>query len=144
MRQNKLKQFPILHRFLTHLYTECNVYAVANILEYIKNDTVIDYCRCSNKNCSTVYLRSDNLNQPEYIEIYNSYKGLIVMHFSANGCIEIEALEYENYPFKEELVKNYNACTTSTLDSDLILDAQHIVDDYFNGEQAKLDLIVVD
>jgi hypothetical protein len=114
------------------------------MLEYIQNDTIIDYCRCSNKNCSTVYLRSDNLNQPEYIEIYNSYKGLIVMHFSANGCIEIEALEYENYPFKEELVKNYNACTTSTLDSDLILDAQHIVDDYFNGEQAKLDLIVVD
>jgi hypothetical protein len=144
MRQNKLKQFPILHRFLTHLYTECNVYAVANILEYIKNDTVIDYCRCSNKNCSTVYLRSDNLNQPEYIEIYNSYKGLIVMHFHISGDIEIEALEYENYPFRQELVANYNNDTFDTFDSDLIQDAQNAVDSYFNVGQTKLDMIVFD
>ena len=144
MRQNKLKQFPILHRFLVYLYIKCNVYAVDNMLEYIQNDVVSDYCRCSNKNCSTVYLRSDNLNQPEYIEIYNSYKGLILMHFRCNGDIKIEALDYKYYPFKEELVKNYNTQSTHMLDRDLMLDAQNIVDDYFNLGQTKIDTIVVD
>jgi hypothetical protein len=114
------------------------------MLEYIQNDTIIDYCRCGEKNCSTVYLCSDRLPLSECVEIYNSHKGLIVMHFHANGGIEIEALDYENYPFKQELLKNYNTQTLHTLDRDLMLDAQNIVDDYFNLGQTKIDTIVVD
>lgn len=147
MRQNELKRFPILHRFLAQLYTKCNIYAVEDMLEYIKNDTVIDYCRCGNENCSTVYLCSDRLPLSECVEFYNSKKGLIVMHFGANGDIEIEALDYENYPFRQELVENYNNDTFDTFDtfdSDLIQDAQNIVDDYFNVMRTSLDAIVVD
>jgi len=141
MTQNKLKQFPILHRFLAHLYTECNVYTVDNMLEYIQNDVVSDYCRCDDESCSTVYLCSDRLPLSECVEIYNSHKGLIVIHFHANGGIEIEALDYEYYPFKEELVINYN---NDTFDSDLIQDASYAVDLYFNVMRTKLDAIVVD
>jgi hypothetical protein len=66
------------------------------------------------------------------------------MHFHISGDIEIEALEYENYPFRQELVANYNNDTFDTFDSDLIQDAQNAVDSYFNVGQTKLDMIVFD
>jgi hypothetical protein len=114
------------------------------MLEYIQNDVVSDYCRCGNKNCSTVYLYSDRLPLSECVEFYSTEKGLIVMHFYTKGNITIEALDYKYYPFKEELVKNYGSNTFDTFDSDLMLDVQDIVDKYFSLEQTKLDLIVVD
>lgn len=133
-------RFPILHRFLARLYTKCNIYNVDNMIEYIKNDTVIDYCRCGNENCSTVYLCSDRLPLSESVEFYNTEKGFIVMHFRINGDIEIEALDYEYYPFKEELVINYN---NDSFDSDLIHDAQNAVDAYFNVMRTSVDAIVL-
>jgi hypothetical protein len=111
------------------------------MLEYIQNDTISDYCRCGDKNCSTVYLHANRLPLSECVEFYNSEKGLIVMHFHTNGGIEIEALDYENYPFREELVANYNNDTFDTFDSDLI---QNAVDDYFRVMRTSVDAIVVD
>jgi len=141
----KLSQYPILHRFLAHLYKTCNIYSEnEKIFKYIKDDIVKDYCRCGDKQCATLYLSSERVpvfsnGEDEYIEVYNSNKGLIVLHFYHNGDIDVEALEYDNYPFKEELSLVYNGkdhpCANQEVAS--------IVNEYFESPQIQLEEIVI-
>ena len=153
-----LEQYPILHRFLTELYRRCDIYETDNILELIQDDYVVEYCRCGEESCSTVYLLCNRLPQfedgeDEYVETYESDNGLIVLHFYDDGRIEVEALEYEHYPFKDELVKVYNQEEFNyALESDLeqqqraqqLQEAQTSVDAYFLTERQKLATIVID
>ena len=152
-----LYEYPILHRFLAELYERCEVYITDDMFTFIKDDDVSGYCRCQDSGCSTVYLRSDRLPVlegagDEYIEIYNSDKGLIVLHFYTNGTIEIEALEYDDYPFRDEVREVYNQENDYTLESDLevelqkqrLSDAKSVVKNYFNMKQTPIGMIAVD
>ena len=152
----KLYEYPILHRFLAELYERCEVYTTDDMFMFIRDDVVSDYCRCHDSGCSTVYLRSDRLpvleGDDEYIETYNSDKGLIILHFNTNGNIEIEALEYDDYPFRDEVRELYNEENNYALESDLevelqkqqLRDAKHVVEAYFDTKQIQLNTIIVD
>ncbi len=158
MDTKQLKSYPILHRFLAELYRRCDVYDTDNMLEFIQEDYVVEYCRCGEDSCSTVYLLCNRLPQfedgeDEYVETYESDKGLIVLHFYDDGRIQIEALEYEHYPFKEELVSVYDKNSVDyALESDLedelraqqLEEAQSVVDAYFLTARQKLATIVID
>ena len=153
----KLYEYPILHRFLAELYERCEIYITNDMFIFIRDDEVSDYCRCHDSSCSTVYLRSDRLpvlegEEDEYIETYNSDKGLIVLHFYTNGTIEIEALEYDSYPFRDEVRELYNQKNDSVLESDLevvlqkqrLSKAKRVVDDYFNAKNTPMKMIIID
>ena len=152
----KLYEYPILHRFLAELYERCEVYTTDDMFTFIRDDVVSDYCRCQDSGCSTVYLRSDRLPVLEgddtYIETYNSDKGLIVLHFNTNGNIEIEALEYDDYPFRDEVRELYNEENNYALESDLevalqkqrLRNAERVVEAYFDTKQIQLNTIIVD
>ena len=153
----KLYEYPILHRFLAELYERCEVYTTDDMFTFIRDDVVSDYCRCQDSGCSTVYLRSDRLpvlegDEDEYIETYNSDKGLIILHFNTNGNIEIEALEYDDYPFRDEVRELYNQKNDSVLESDLevilqkqrLSKAKRVVDDYFNAKNTPMKMIIID
>ena len=153
----KLYEYPILHRFLAELYERCEIYIKDDMFTFIRDDTVSDYCRCQDSGCSTVYLRSNRLpvlegDEDEYIETYNSDKGLIILHFYTNGTIEIEALEYDVYPFRDEVRELYNQENDYALESDLevalqkqrLSEAKRVVDEYFNTKKIQLETIIVD
>ena len=154
-----LKKYPILHRFLAALYERCNIYKTDDMLEYIKDDDVCNYHITSDDSMS-IYLRGDRLptltedDEDEYVEIYDSDNGMLVLHFYTDGEIEIEALEYENYPFKEELQTIYSQeeeiryIFKSDLNEELVVqdkeEVQSVVDSYFNVPRKEVPLIVVD
>jgi len=146
MKQHTLDSYPILHNFLAQLYKLCDVYVTDDMLEYIKDDYINQYCRCSDKTCSTVYICSDRIpvfedGEQVYIEAYNSNKGLIVLHFYDNGDIEIEALEYSEYPFKDEVKYVFNNKAYDCSQEK----AKNIVDNYFsNINKKELSTIIVD
>ena len=154
----KLYEYPILHSFLAELYERCEIYITDDMFAFIKDDDVSDYCRCHDSGCSTVYLRSDRLPLLEddaddaYIETYNSDKGLIILHFYTNGNIQIEALEYNAYPFRDEVRDLYNKANDYALERDLevelqkqrVSEANRIVAEYFDAKQVQLNTIIVD
>jgi len=152
----KLYEYPILHIFLAELYERCEIYITDDIFTFIKDDDVSEYCRCHDSGCSTVYLRSERLpvldGDDEYIETYNSDKGLIILHFYTNGNIEIEALEYDDYPFRDEVKALFNQENDYALESDLevelqkqlLRDAKRVVEAYFDTKQIQLNTIIVD
>jgi len=152
----KLYEYPILHRFLAELYERCEVYTTDDMFTFIRDDVVSDYCRCQDSGCSTVYLRSDRLPVLEgddtYIETYNSDKGLIILHFNTNGNIEIEALECDDYPFRDEVRALYNKENDYAPESDLevelqkqrLSDVKSVVKNYFDAKKTAIEMIVVD
>lgn len=68
---------------------------------------ITDYCRCGQKDCSSVYLKSSKDFDESIQGIYDfsSNKGIIILHIKENGYIELEALDYYYFPYKIE-VKN--------------------------------------
>jgi len=153
-----LKKFPLLHQFLSELYKRCDVYESTDIFQLIEDDTVDSYCKCGDGECATVYLTSDRLPvlEDEYVESFNSDKGLIFLHFFTDGRIEIEALAYENYPFKDEVIKYFDEAEEVVgyaLESDLDYElqqkvkdaAQRVVDNYFaTATVSELNTIVLE
>jgi len=142
---HKLQEYPILHHFLAKLYERCDIYTTDDMLTYIKEDLVSDYCKCKDSGCSTVYLRSDRLpilenDDEQYVETYNSDKGLIILHFYTNGHIEIEALEYDDYPFKDEVKSVFNGHHYKSTKEK----AQRTVTEFFKANEQVLNTIVVE
>jgi len=152
----RLEQYPILHRFLARLYSELDVFTVEDMLAYIADDRVSSYCKCKDKGCASFFMHSDrelDLSADDGVYYYDSDKGTIVLEFFENGDIDVQALEYENYPFKEELSTVFNDNEDKfALESDLeeslqkkrLDDAQNIVDAYFSEERTTLEKIVVE
>lgn len=154
---HRLEDYPILHRFLARLYSELDIFEVDDMMAFIADDWVISYCKCKDKGCASFYMGSDRElefdEDADTVTIYDSTKGMIVLEFFENGDIDVQALEYEEYPFKEELIRVFNESEEKfALESDLeeslqkkkIDDAQKIVDEYFSHEHIELETIVVE
>ena len=141
----ELIDFPILHRFLARLYSELDIFDVKDILAFIADDRVSSYCKCKDKGCASFFIQSDRelkISDGDGVYIYNSDKGMIVLEFFENGDIDVQALEYEHYPFKDELIEVFDQDDYQyALESDLkeklqqqkLDDAQKKVDDYFES-----------
>ena len=152
----ELIDFPILHRFLARLYSELDIFDVEDMLTYIADDRVSSYCKCKDKGCASFFIQSDReleIKEDDGVYIYNSDKGMIVLEFFENGDIDVQALEYEHYPFKDELKEvyhqdEYQHALESDLEEELqqqrLDEAQKVVDEYFLTERQKLATIVID
>jgi len=153
---HRLEQYPILHRFLARLYSELDIFEVDDMMAFIADDWVSSYCKCKDKGCASFYMGSDrelDLSEDDGVYFYDSDKGTLVLEFFENGEIDVQALEYEHYPFKEELIRIFNEGEERfALESDLeeslqkkrVADAQKIVDAYFSQERTRLEEIVVE
>ena len=111
MKLKELKHYPILHRFLTKIYIKLDVFETEDMLAFIADDQVTSYCKCKDKECSSFFMNSDrelDLSEDDGMYYYNSDKGFIMFEFFANGNIDIQALSYADYPFKDELIAVYN------------------------------------
>ena len=153
---HRLEQYPILHRFLARLYSELDIFEVEDMMAFIADDWVSSYCKCKDKGCASFYMGSDrelDLSEDDGVYFYDSDKGTLVLEFFENGEIDVQALEYEHYPFKEELIRIFNEseerfASESDLEESLqmkrVADAQKIVDAYFSQERTRLEEIVVE
>ena len=153
---HRLEHYPILHRFLARLYSELDIFEVEDMMAFIADDWVSSYCKCTDKGCASLYMGSDrelDLSEDDGVYFYDSDKGTLVLEFFENGEIDVQALEYEGYPFKEELIRIFNESEERfALESDLeeslqkkrVADAQKIVDAYFSQERTALETIVVE
>jgi len=153
---HRLEHYPILHRFLARLYSELDIFEVEDMMAFIADDWVSSYCKCTDKGCASLYMGSDrelDLSEDDGVYFYDSDKGTLVLEFFENGEIDVQALEYEGYPFKEELIRIFNESEERfSLESDLeeslqkkrVDDAQKIVDAYFSEERTALETIVVE
>ncbi len=153
----KLSSYPILHHFLARLYEDLNIFEVEDMLAFIVDDRVSSYCKCKDKGCASFFMHSDrelDLSKDDGVYIYDSDKGMIVLEFFENGDIDVQALEYEDYPFKEELISVYNQeepldyALENDANEELLQkiqdDAKKIVSKYFNVEQNEVPIITVE
>jgi len=153
----RLSQYPILHRFLARLYSELDIFDVDDMYAFIADDTIASYCKCHDKECASFFIYSDRelkIDEDDGVYIYNSDKGMIVLEFFENGDIDVQALEYEHYPFKGELIAVYDDkdAVKYALESDLEEELQEqkqteimkVVAEYFNAQETKLETIIID
>lgn len=76
----------------------------------IQNKLVIhSKCNCSQKNCATVYLKSKKAFKEEIqgSQIIETNKGFFIVHILEDGSFEFEALQYEKFPYKNEIDKYF-------------------------------------
>ena len=124
---------------------------------FIADDTIASYCKCSDKECASFFIYSDReleIDEDDGVYIYNSDKGMFVLEFFENGNIDVQALEYEQYPFKDELIAIYEDkdAVAYALESDLEEELQEqkqtgiikVVGEYFNTEKTQLPTIIID
>ncbi len=155
IEMKRLNRYPILHRFLARLYTELDIFEVEDMMAFIADDWVSSYCKCKDKGCASFTIGSDReleIND-DGVYVYNSDKGMIVLEFFENGDIDVQALEYEEYPFKEELICIFNDDGEKfALESDLeeelqqqrVDETQRIVDVYFSEEPKAVPTITIE
>ena len=99
------------------------------------------YCKCEQKDCATVYLkRTKNWKKKNLGSyLYNTNRGMVIVHLLDDGALEFEALEYE-FPYKREV--EYAFAGTFKAASAVELKA---LDDYFDGlERMEISRIKVD
>ena len=146
-----LKETPILLEFLEKLFKFENIK-----FNFKFEDTLFlhSYCKCGDLDCATLYLKKEKPWKEEFIghHIINTNKGMIIIHFIKEGYMQLEALGYENYPYKEEVAnilkdrvsdieipikkRNYKEITTL---------GKKAIDLYFNDlEYEKMETIYVD
>ena len=152
----RLEAYPILHRFLARLYSELEIFEVEDMFAFIADDRVSSYCKCKDSGCASFFVSSDReleIDEDDGVYVYDSDKGTIVLEFFENGDIDVQALEYEHYPFKEELITVYNQDDVQfALESDLeeelqqkrVDEAQKVVDEYFKSTKNDVNTIVVE
>ena len=66
-------------------------------------------CNCGEKDCGTVYLKSNKLfkNKVQGVYFFDTNKGYFIINISEDGFFDFEALCYEKFPFKKEIDKYF-------------------------------------
>jgi len=145
VKQKELKHYPILHRFLTKIYIELDIFEIEDMFALIEDDRVRSYCKCADKGCASFFMDSNrelDLSDDDGMYYYNTDKGFIILEFFANGNIDVQALSYEHYPFKDELIAVYNDKPYPLKDD---LNAiEDIINAYFSEESKIVNTIIVD
>lgn len=127
----KLNRFPILLRFLSRLLESSQITTLSSkdLMNILTACEVTGYCKCKQKDCATVNLKCDlplfkNMAWPK---MFNTNKGVISLHFE-DGDFELEAIGYEHFPYKQEVLSVFNGKRFIMQDKT----AQQIVDAYFD------------
>ena len=145
VKLKELRHYPILHRFLTKIYIELDIFETEDMLKMIENDQVRSYCKCTDKECSSFFMNSDrelDLSEDDGIYYYNTDKGFIMLEFFANGNIDVQALSYAHYPFRDELISVYNDKEYPLKDD---LEAiENMINEYFSEKPKMINTIIVD
>lgn len=99
-----LSKAPLLLHFIEqilqfdgHLKIEC---------DFANEFFIVGRCECSQKNCSTVYLKRDAAWNEEVLgssQIIDTSKGMVIFYCGHNGILEVEALLYNFFPYRYEL-----------------------------------------
>jgi len=110
----KLKDFPILQR-LVDIYRKINqAEKKDDLIEYIEEDMVLNYAEYKGAPFVRIYLFSNrqlqgSVGAEEYTKCYDKGKEIILLNvYKENSEIEYELFNYQDYPFQEELKKNYD------------------------------------
>ena len=67
-------------------------------------------CNCGQKDCATVYLKSKIPFKEKFLgfQIIQTNKGFFIINILENGYFEFEALQYESFPYKQEIDKYFH------------------------------------
>jgi len=148
MKKNMIKitQAPIFLEFLKRFFKYANLELGFDIEKEL---FITGHCTCKEKDCATVYLKRIKPWKEEKLGVYdyNTNKGYILIHLDDNGFLEIEALCFEKYPYKQEILdlfykkpkKNTNKKKSLTFENLASLTK------YFNGlNNQKTITVIVD
>lgn len=100
----KLKDVPVLLEFLSNALKNVEIDLNINLANDLR---IAAKCECNQSDCGTVYFQSNTeFNQ----ELFGSHctgtsKGFVILHIEEDGYLELEVIDYEDYPYKEELKK---------------------------------------
>ena len=127
---NILKNFPILHHYFTSflLKTKLANQSYTELLTITGSFEVTGKCNCSDLDCATVYMKRDQTTEDDFVEVFSFNKGLTVLHMDADGSIELESLNYDGYPYVQEVNHFFE---NNQIPKSTDAEAQAIVDNYF-------------
>lgn len=100
---------PILLNFLQNLIA---LDKTLPFTEEIINDLYITgRCTCNDSECATVDFKRELSWDGEVPTEYfaNTTKGLIIFHLLQNGYMEMEAIMYDKYPYRNEIIRAFNS-----------------------------------
>lgn len=140
----KLKQVPVFYEFLKRFFKAADIDFKKDINDIF---LISGVCKCGQKNCASVYLYTEDKEADIFnsFHIYTTNKGLILINFYQENYIDFEALEYDFYPYHEQLLQFLDSEDKSKLDFQLLESDIKKLDEYF--ENLKFDqpnLIQVD
>ncbi|MFC1830499.1 hypothetical protein ACFL0S_00565 [Thermodesulfobacteriota bacterium] len=108
MSSYKVKDFLIFHRYLARILLKIGLAegSYDHILETVGEYTVTGICKCGEKTCNTVKMRSDSLigKDGAFANPFNI--AWIIINFYPDGGFEVESLadrEECSFPFRQEL-----------------------------------------
>ncbi len=110
----KLKSFPILQE-LVAIYRRINREEKESAgVEYIEEDIVLNYAEREGTSSNRVYLFSNKnvkgrVKADRYVKCYDKDKEIILLSiFRENSVIVYRQFKYKEYPFQDELKRNYS------------------------------------
>ena len=67
--------------------------------------------------------------------VFDTNKGIILIHLQENGYLEIEALLYDKYPYKQEILDLFYKKPKKNINRKKSLSFENLasLDNYFNG-----------
>ena len=99
---------PIYHHYLASILLKVGLVegTYAQIMEQIGNYTVTGRCKCGDKTCNTVHLKTESPIKTDDTYCFGFNIGYIIFNFYDDGALEVESLadsEKHNFPFRQEL-----------------------------------------
>ncbi|MGM0641861.1 MAG: hypothetical protein ACQESN_10605, partial [Thermotogota bacterium] len=97
---------------------------------------------CKDKHCATLFFKRTTPWKDEWVgavDMLNSNKGMMILHFGKEGYLELEALLYDKYPYKKEVKRVLGGNFSQPSEAEFAL-----LDQYFKDlETADMDMILV-
>ena len=135
----KITQAPIFLEFLKRFIKDMKLEFDFDIEKEL---FIIGHCKCNQKDCATVYLKRAKpwTEEQEGVYDYFTNKGLLLFHINENGYFELEALEYEKFPYRQEVISLLykKPKKNSRQKKNLSLENLASLDKYFKGLKNKI------
>lgn len=110
----KLKEFPILQELVSTYRRINRKERESKGKEYIEEDIVLNYAESEGTPSNRVYLFSNKnakgrVKADRYVKCYDKGKEIILLTiYRENSVIDYHQFKYNEYPFQEELKRNYS------------------------------------
>ncbi|NBK98916.1 MAG: hypothetical protein EOM50_13015 [Erysipelotrichia bacterium] len=98
-----LNKAPICLSFLQRIMDFSGCLKISD--EVLSQVSITGMCQCQQKDCSTFYLKRSKEWSEEAQGAYliDSSKGITIIHLGKKGYMEVEALMYDDFPYRAEL-----------------------------------------